>query len=492
MATPIPGNSATFTLEELARATGGALRGAAAGASICGVVIDSRAVRPGTLFVALRGERLDGHAYLTAAAAQGAAALLVERGRATPADVALLEVDDTLVALGAIAALHRRRWARPVVGVCGSAGKTTTKELTAAALTGAGLRVHKTAGNLNNLVGAPMTLLELGDEHEAAVIELGTSAPGEVARLAAIAAPDVAIVTLASAEHLEGLGTLEAVAEEETAVWRALGPSGRAIGNADDPPTLARLPAGPGSASLSFGKAPGASVQLLGRALDRSSGSRATYRIGERTLEVALPLLGEVAALDAGAALCAVLALRGADALDGAARGLSEARPAAGRLVPVPGVLGTLVIDDTYNANPHSVLAALDTVVELARLGGARAIAVLGDMKELGPDSHRYHEQVGKHAVKLGVSVLVGCGREMVAATAAAAWEASGRFATFPTQVMHVADPLDAIPVALSLLRAGDVVLVKGSRSMAMERIVEALAGAPLAVVTHAPHGGAA
>lgn len=482
MATPIPTNSAQFTLDELARATGGALRSAAPDASVRGVVIDSRAVQPGTLFVALRGERLDGHAYLAAAVAQGAAALLVERGREVPLDVAVLEVDDTTVALGAIAALHRVRWGRRIVGVCGSAGKTTTKELTAAALTGAGLRVHKTAGNLNNLVGAPMTLLELTDEHEVAVIELGTSAPGEVARLAAIATPDVAIVTLASAEHLDGLGTLEAVADEETAVWRGLGPSGRAIGNADDPPIAARVPSAPGAASLTFGKANGASVQLIARALDHTSGSRATYRIGERTLEVTLPLLGEVAALDAGAALCAVLVLCGPDALDGAARGLSLARPAAGRLVPVPGIVGTLVIDDTYNANPHSVLAALDTVVELARLGGARAIAVLGDMKELGPEARRYHEQIGRHAVKAGVSVLVGCGREMVAATAAAAWEASGRFATFPTQVMHVAEPLDAISVVKSLLEAGDVVLVKGSRSMAMERIVAALAA----------HGGAA
>lgn len=476
MATPIPFNAATFSLDELVAATGAALRSAGAGVAVCGVVIDSRTVVPGVLFVALRGERLDGHAYLDVAAKAGAVAVLVERGRAVPEGVAVLEVEDTTTALGAIAALHRRRWGRPVVGVCGSAGKTTTKELTAAALAGAGLRVHKTAGNLNNLVGAPMTLLELDDTHEVAVIELGTSAPGEVARLAAIAAPDVAIVTLAAAEHLEGLGTIEAVADEETAVWRGLAASGRAIGNLDDPPTAARVPKNAINPSLTFGKTQGASVRLIGRALDRHSGSRATYQIGERTLEVSLPLLGEVAALDAGAALCAVIALRGVEALDGAARGLANVRAAAGRLVPVSGKRDTLLIDDTYNANPDSVLAALDTLVELAGLGRARAIAVLGDMKELGAASRGYHEQIGRHAVKAGVSVLVGCGREMVAATAAAAWEASGRFAAFPTQVMHVADPLDAIQLVHSLLQSGDVILVKGSRSMAMERIVAALA----------------
>jgi len=476
MATPIPVNAAAFTLDELVAATGANLRLAAACVAVRGVAIDSRAVVPGALFVALRGERLDGHAYLDVAVKAGAAAVLIERGRSVPEGVAVLEVDDTTTALGAIAALHRRRWGRPIVGVCGSAGKTTTKELTAAALVGAGLRVHKTAGNLNNLVGAPMTLLELDDTHEVAVIELGTSAPGEVARLAAIATPDVAIVTLAAAEHLEGLGTIEAVADEETAVWRGLAASGRAIGNLDDPPTAARLPKNAASPSLTFGKSEGASVRLVARALDHHSGSRATYQIGERTLDVTLPLLGEVAALDAGAALCAVLALRGVEALDGAARGLAKVRAADGRLVPISGTRGTLIIDDTYNANPDSVLAALDTLVELAGLGGARAIAVLGDMKELGTASRNYHEQLGRHAVKSGVSVLVGCGREMVAATAAAAWEASGRFAAFPTQVMHVADPLDAIKVVESLLQHGDVVLVKGSRSMAMERIVAALA----------------
>jgi UDP-N-acetylmuramoyl-tripeptide--D-alanyl-D-alanine ligase len=468
MATPIPENHAEFTGDELVAATGGALLGAALCAPVRGVVTDSRAVRAGCAFVALRGERLDAHAFLASAVAQGAALLVVERGRAVPEGVARLEVDDTTVALGALAALHRRRWGRPVVGVCGSAGKTTTKELTAAALVGTGLVVHRTAGNLNNLVGAPMTLLELDARHEVAVIELGTSAPGEVARLAAIAAPDVAIVTLASAEHLEGLGTLEAVADEETAVWRGLGDAGWAIGNADDPPIDARLPAGP--RALRFGKAASADVRLIARALDDDSGSRATYAIGARRLEVTLPLLGEVAALDAGAALCAVLALCGEGALEAAARGLAQARPAAGRLVPVPGAHGGLLIDDTYNANPHSVIAAIDTVVELARLGGTRAIAVLGDMKELGPGAPAYHAEIGRHARAAGVSVLVGCGPEMRAAIdAAAVGDAS-------ISCAHVVEPRDAIPLLAPLLRAGDVVIVKGSRSMAMERIVAALA----------------
>jgi len=474
MATPIPENHAEFTPDELVTATGGALLGAALCAPVRGVVTDSRAVRSGCAFVALRGERLDAHAFLDAAVAKGTALLVIERGRAVPEGVARLEVDDTTVALGALAAFHRRRWGRPVVGVCGSAGKTTTKELTAAALAGAGLVVHRTAGNLNNLVGAPMTLLQLDARHEAAVIELGTSAPGEVARLAAIAAPDIAIVTLASAEHLEGLGTLEAVADEETAVWRALAArsdvdeGGWAIGNADDPPIDARLPAGP--RALRFGKAENATVRLVARALDDVSGSRATYQVGARRLEVALPLLGEVAALDAGAALCAVLALRGEGALDAAAQGLAQVRPAAGRLVPVPGAHGGLLIDDTYNANPHSVVAAIDTVVELAGLGDARAIAVLGDMKELGPDAPAYHAEVGRHARAAGVALLVGCGAEMRAAIDAAE---SGEGAP---ACLHVGDPIDAIPLLRAQLRAGDVVIVKGSRSMAMERIVTALA----------------
>jgi UDP-N-acetylmuramoyl-tripeptide--D-alanyl-D-alanine ligase len=192
-------------------------------------------------------------------------------------------------------------------------------------------------------------------------------------------------------------------------------------------------------------------------------------------------LLGEVAALDAAAALAVARAVAGDARLDDAARGLGDARPTPGRLQPVPGAGGVLLIDDTYNASPRAVLASLRTVAELARLAGTRALAVLGDMKELGDESRRHHEEVGRAAVAAGLAAVVGCGREMAAATSAAVVEAAARRsaglagATAPTRVVHVVEPLDAIEALRGLLAPGDVVLVKGSRSMGMERIVAAL-----------------
>ncbi len=218
MATPIPQNEATFVLGEMAATCSGRIDPGCAGKRVRGVVTDSRAVQPGQLYVALRGETHDGHKFLAQAHAQGACAALVERADQAPAGLPIVVVQDTRRALGDLAHLHRSRWAKPVVAITGSAGKTTTKELTAAVLGALGHNVLRTQGNLNNDIGVPMTLLGLTAAHDVAVIELGTSAPGEIARLAQIARADVGVVTTVSLAHTAGLGTLAAVADEKCAL----------------------------------------------------------------------------------------------------------------------------------------------------------------------------------------------------------------------------------------------------------------------------------
>jgi len=471
VATPVPLNEARFDVDEIVRATGGTVMGSR-GAAVVGVAIDSRAVRRGGLFVALRGQHLDGHDFLGDAARAGAAVVLVRRGARADveASVTVVEVEDTLRALGHLAASHRRRWPGAVVAITGSAGKTGTKELCAAALAADGTAVLRSAGNLNNLVGVPMTLFCLGDESRVAVVELGSSRPGEIRRLTEMSAPDVGIVTLVAAAHTEGLGTVQDVAAEKGALLASMAPDGTAVVNADDP----LLGAVAASASLRrilrFGRAASADVRLVSQQVDGQRGTRCAYAVAGRPgeLNVRLRMLGEGAALNAAAALCAVLAL-GSDP-DVAACAMEQVPPTPGRMFPCAGSGGTLLIDDTYNANPRSMAVALETAAVLARQLGGGLVAVLGDMKELGARSSEEHAAVGRCVVDLGARILVACGSEMSAAAAEA------RAAEAPTMAVHtVSDASEATALLRGALRAGDVVLVKGSRSMEMERVVTAL-----------------
>ncbi|MDD9964778.1 MAG: Mur ligase family protein, partial [Myxococcales bacterium] len=235
MATPIPANRASFTLTEIAHVTGGRIVGPGQGA-VCGVVTDSRRVTPGSLFVALQGEHHDAHRFLPQVAEAGAAAALVMPGRAVAAPTVAIEVPDTLAALGSLAAHHRRAWGGTVVAITGSAGKTTTKELTAAALAATGLSVARTVGNLNNRIGVPMTLLALDASSELAVVEMGTSAPGEIATLAVMTDPQVGVVTTVAVAHSQGLGSLAGVAQEKLSLLAALGRHGVAVYGIDSEP----------------------------------------------------------------------------------------------------------------------------------------------------------------------------------------------------------------------------------------------------------------
>jgi UDP-N-acetylmuramoyl-tripeptide--D-alanyl-D-alanine ligase len=471
VATPIPHNDARFTLAEIAAATGGQLSNGVPSQSITSVALDSRAVTPGCLFVAIRGQARDGGKFVPQAVSSGAAALLIGRGEPRPDGVPAIEVADTTKALGDLAAFHRQRWSGRVVAITGSAGKTTTKELTAGALAGVGLRVLKTDGNLNNQFGVPMMLFCLSAEHDVAVLEVGTSGPGEIARLGEISKPDVAVVLLAALAHTEGLVSLEAVADEKASLWYALGPQGIAIINDDDAELKKR--ARGDVRQLSFGNQDGVTVRLEHAALS-NGGTQARVNIaGVGPREVSLRLIGHAAATDAAAALAVVVALQGD--LELAIAALAQVPPTPGRMALMQTSAGVTVCDDSYNANPRSMAIGLETLRTLASAAGGRSVAVLADMKDLGRFSLAEHVRVGELAVRLGIDVLVGCGAEMAHATSAAARLAAGRLAPHPTRVAHVMAPADAVSIVQSLCRQGDVVLVKGSRAMAMETVAQAL-----------------
>ena len=480
MATLIPKNAARFTLAEITGATSGVLAAGSAQTEVRGVAIDSRAVSPGALFVGVRGATQDGARFVPTALTQGAAALLLHADAPSVQDVARIDVADTTRALGDLAAFHRARWGGRVVAITGSAGKTTTKELTAAALAGTGARVLKTEGNLNNQFGAPMTLLCADTTHDLAVLELGTSGPGEIARLGEIARPDVAVVLLAALAHTSGLGSLDAIADEKASLFRSLPGDGVAVVNADDPALMARRPSG--VKTLSFGTSAGADVRLIATTL-RVDGTTARIALklpsGVEERVVQLGILGQAAALDACAALAAVVALctprQLSESIEAAIDGMAQVPPTPGRLACTGTQRGVIVCDDSYNANPRSMALSLETLAALARDSGGRGVAVLGDMRELGIASVAEHTRIGELAVKLGIDVLVGCGPEMAHATSSAARHAAGRLAQHPTRVAHVMDPLAASQLVLSLVRPRDVLLVKGSRAMAMERVATAL-----------------
>ena len=404
MATPIPVNQCKFSAAEIVSATAATYHGDPA-IRIEGVSPDSRKIKLRQVFVALRGVH-DGHDFLGEAAKLEASAAIVERGRASD-KLPCFEVDDPLTALGQLAAWHldriRRQQALPVIAVGGAAGKTTTKELTAALARGIFGQVLATTGNLNNLIGVPMTLFTLTPEDRAAVIECGTNQPGEIARLAAIVRPDVALVLNVDIEHTEGLGSLEGVADEEAALFAT---AGIAVTGAAESMLLERVPEG--TRLVTFGVSPSADVRLLSRTIIAPGRQRVSLALPHPMIEAglrldtavfgpeeepeplfdfALNLLGAASALNAAAAVAAVAAALG--------RALSRAQltviaAALETVKPVPGRLATrevhdhVVIDDTYNANPRSVRAALAAARETADGLKARLLVALGDMLELG------------------------------------------------------------------------------------------------------------
>jgi UDP-N-acetylmuramoyl-tripeptide--D-alanyl-D-alanine ligase len=459
MATPIPPNDAAFRFDEIVAVTGGSGRGPTC-EEIVGVVTDSRAVRDGNLFVALRGERFDAHEFAMRAFEDGAAAVLVERDSMLPEHVAAVEVDDTLVALGELARAHRVRWGGELVGITGSVGKTTTKNLATSALRSAGRRVLATVGNLNNRIGVPMTLLQLDDSVDTAVIEMGTSEPGEIARLAQIAKPDVGIVTRASLAHTEGLGSVGAVADEKVALLQALGPDGIAIAYGDDAPVRKRASVVSAKRKLFYGRAAGSDVRVLDWEVD-ARGTHAQFQVRGQGVNIEMGLVGEGAVLNAAAVLALALGL--GLSLEEAAKGIVQVEPEPGRMQPRAGAGDRLIIDDTYNANPASVEVALCTVEAIAKKRGAPLVVVLGDMKELGTHSEDAHRRAGELVAEANAFLFVACGEAMHHAVETA--NAKGIDTLWFEDAVECGEITDRLPLHA-------VVLVKGSRSMEMERVI--------------------
>jgi len=462
MATPIPANQAQFGRDDVVSATGGIASGPEWD-NVSGVVTDSRAVRPGNLFVALRGERFDARDFAAQAADAGAAAVMVEHGASLPDHVSVVQVDDTVRALGDLARVHRDAWNGKVIGITGSVGKTTTKDLTAAALQSAGHRVLKTTGNLNNRIGVPMTLFQLDASVDTAVIEMGTSEPGEIARLAEIATPDAGIVTRTSLSHTEGLGSVEAVADEKVSLLHALPRDGIAVAYGDDAPLKKRASVVRAKRKLFYGRTAGNDVRVIDWDVD-ADGTQARFQVRGQEVEIAMGLLGEGAVLNAAGALAIAFGL-GAS-LEAAARGIVEVQPSPGRLQPRAGKGGRLIIDDSYNANPASMEVALNAALAIAEKRDAPLVVVLGDMKELGKQGEDAHRKVGELVSDAGVFLFVGCGEGMHEGVAAA--NARGVDTLWFEDAAECRELGDRLPLH-------SVILVKGSRSMEMERAIAPL-----------------
>ncbi len=465
MASEVPVNAAAFSSAQVVEATGGAVLSRGDGRAV-GVVTDSRRVVPGCVFVALRGERFDGHRFAASAVDASAAMLIVEDSQAVDERVTSVRVDCTLTALGALAALHRRRTQAQVIAVAGSAGKTSTRSAISAVLdTLMPGEVWFAPGNLNNRIGVPMVLLATQQNHRVAVIEIGTNQPGEVGLLAEICQPDIGVLTLIDLEHTEGLGGIEAIAEEEAAIWSTLSESQLAIGNADDVRVASRL-AAVHAQKTAYGRAVGADYRILERHARRSGGADVTIRRSAGDLRVACPLTGEPGALSLAAALAVAEAVYGdvtQDQLQAAMAhpGLGE----QGRLQPVELDDGMLVIDDTYNSNPASVRASVAAALEIAEMRSGRVVAVLGEMLELGEFSQAEHQRVGRFLSESRVGHVVAVQGDACHITA----ELPDGRGTF------VSTAQDAATYLLGELRASDIVLVKGSRGVGLETVVHTL-----------------
>ncbi len=451
-----------LSVRRIAEITGGRLSPAGAEGVVRGISTDSRTIRPGELFVPLRGPKYDGHDFLLRALQNGAAACLSEEVIAG-LKVPVIQVEDSLRALGDLAAAHRRNYQGPLVAVTGSSGKTTTKEMLAAILerTAPGL---KSAGNFNNLVGVPLTLFGLRpEEHRWAVIEMGMSARGEIARLAEIAAPTLGLITNIGPAHLETLHGLDGVARAKGELFAALQPGAVAVINADDPRVLA-LPVANGVHRLLYGLSGEAEVRAEA-VVARGRQVRFRLCVGDRSARVVLPVAGRFNVSNALAAAAVARAL--GVPFDTIVAGLCGFRPLQGRMQLCPLASGALLLKDDYNANPLSMGAALEALDQLD--GEGRRIAVLGDMFELGDESHRLHREVGARAARhCDLLLLLGDMAGVMADGARAAGLA-------PRRIRIATDHEEAAACLARVLRTGDRVLVKGSRGMRMERIADRL-----------------
>ncbi len=453
-----------FTITDIAEATGGRIIGCDEG-EVSGISTDSRSVGAGELFVPLRGTSFDGHDYIAAVAEQGIQTVLADeawlRTHDLPDSLTAIAVNDTLRALGDLAAAFRRRYDVPLAGITGSNGKTTCKEMLATVLDqiGPGL---KTAGNLNNLIGLPQMLFRLRPEHGWAVLEMGMSEPGEIDRLAEIAAPQVGVVLNAFPAHLESMGSIENVALAKGELLLRLAPGGCAVVNADDP-LIAGQPSPEGVRRLTFGLG-AAEIRATSIESRGIHGQSFTLHIGDECIAVTLAAFGRHNIYNALAAAAAAHALGIPAGIIG--NGLELFRPYDKRF-NLEKTGGIMLIDDSYNANPASMGAALATLAELK--GGNAAFVALGDMLELGGNEAELHRMVGVQAAQVADRLyLHGPLTAYVAEGAVSAGMPAGAVISGLSHAEIAADILDKAA-------AGDFVLLKGSRGMRMENVAEVI-----------------
>jgi UDP-N-acetylmuramoyl-tripeptide--D-alanyl-D-alanine ligase len=436
-----------------------------------GVATDTRENMRGKLFVALRGDKFDAHAFLADAAAQGAAAAMVDRRAgafARPAGLPLIEVGDTRIALGDLGRWWRGRLRSKVVVITGSSGKTTTRRLVDAALAST-MKGSASPKSFNNDIGVPLTLLAAGSTDGYLVVEVGMNHPGEISPLARMAAPNVAIVTMAGRAHLGGMGSVEAIIDEKATIVDGLGSMGIAIVNGDQPALVAAIETRvkPGVRVVTFGMGEPCMWRMVSRvAAGGGQSMRVREPSGEEwTCSIGLP--GDYNAMNALAAIaCARMLEVPAEKIAGA---LVAVTPTEMRMTRQE-IGGIAVYNDAYNANPDAMLASLRGFRELSE-GASRRVTVLGDMLELGDQSAELHAEVGRAAVAAGARLAVFVGE-----ASAYAADAARQMVGVGVEVIHVA-ALDAPGVAeiAAALRPGDVILLKGSRGSRMERLVEAL-----------------
>jgi UDP-N-acetylmuramoyl-tripeptide--D-alanyl-D-alanine ligase len=459
-------------VDTLAQVTGGTIVHGAGTVTVNGIVVDSREVTPGCLYVAYPGDHADGHDFVGAALEAGARAALVTRWdealetavvEARRAEAVIIQVADALAAITALAAWHRSRLDRPIIGITGSTGKTTTKDFIASAL-GTRMKVVATRGNRNNELGVPLTLLEAGSDTGVVVVEMGMRGPGQIAELCGIAVPTAALVTNVGMTHIEVLGSQEAIVDAKAEIVRCIGPDGRVFLNGDDA-LSARLAEQTRAPVVTYGTEEHDDVRAVGLTVGEDGLPSFTLEAGGDSADVTLPIPGRHNAYNAAAA--AAVALYLGLSLSEIAEGLSTAQTTGMRMEVFASASGVTVINDAYNASPTSMRAALTTLHDMPADG--RRIAVLGDMAELGSLSELAHFGLGELVPKSAdLLVTVGTCAQRIAEGA--------RAEGMPAEsVRRCANVDEAIEVLDDILAPGDVVLVKASRVMRLERVVEGI-----------------
>lgn len=457
-----------WSVEKLVQATGGSLVSGRFDSPVTGISTDTRQLHRGECFVALCGDRFDGHVFLGDAVSKGAGALIVSDSKVRQVaeaakDVALVSVPDTLYALGELARFYRRHLPIPLVGITGSNGKTSTKEMVASVLSQV-WQVHKSQGNFNNLIGVPLTILSIQPHHQVAVVEMGINVPGEMDRLAQIAKPTVGLITNVQPAHLEGLHSLDRILEEKGKLWLSLSPTDLAVVNLDDE-RLRTLSACLNTRRVTYSsKDSSADASLEGIYARAEDHTVFNIKLRDVPLRVCLRSIGYHHVHNALGA--AALALGVGLSNESIVSGLNAYRPVKMRMQIHRLEDGRVLVDDTYNANPGSVLAALRTIS--VESGGGPIVAVLGDMKELGSQSALLHREVGEALCEVGVKQLITYGqmaREIIRGAMSRGMPSGACF--------HAESHQDIVETLKCCPERNSWILVKGSRAMAMERVVE-------------------